>query len=47
MDNQLYSHPLFKVKTELLSTDERVTLTYQRAKLVMNTYRMTSFAFVL
>lgn len=39
MDNQLYSHPLFNTKTELLSTDERVSLAYQRAKVVMQTYR--------
>ncbi|KAJ3509212.1 hypothetical protein NLJ89_g5345 [Agrocybe chaxingu] len=42
MNNQLYSHPLFKAKTELLPTDERVAITYQRARLVMQTYRLTA-----
>ncbi|KAF4610262.1 hypothetical protein D9613_010657 [Agrocybe pediades] len=42
MVNQLYSHPLFNVRTELLSRDEQVSLSYQRARLVMQTYRLTS-----
>ncbi|KAF8154610.1 acyl-CoA oxidase [Crassisporium funariophilum] len=39
MQNQLFLHPLFTAKTELLHADERVSLSYQRAKLVLQTYR--------
>ncbi|PPQ88194.1 hypothetical protein CVT25_005159 [Psilocybe cyanescens] len=42
MNNQLYLHPLFTVRSELLSPDEQVSLSYQRAKLVMQTYRLTA-----
>ncbi|TFK37092.1 acyl-CoA oxidase [Crucibulum laeve] len=42
MDNQLYLHPLFQTKVELLSADERVSISYQRARLVMQTYRLTA-----
>jgi hypothetical protein len=39
MDNQLYHHPLFLQNAELLSTDERVSLSYRRARLICQTYR--------
>jgi hypothetical protein len=39
MANQLYLHPLFQTKVELLSPDARVSLSYKRAKLVMQTHR--------
>ncbi|KAF8228423.1 acyl-CoA oxidase [Tricholoma matsutake] len=41
MATELYLHPLFQSKVEHLSTDERVSLSYQRARLVMQTYRLT------
>ena len=37
--NELYRHPLFKAKAELLSIDERVSLAYKRAGLVLRTHR--------
>ena len=40
MADTLHSHPLFQVKTELLANDERVALSYKRAKLVLQTLRM-------
>lgn len=45
MQNQLHSHPLFTIKSELLPHDERVALTYQRAKLVLQTH--SSYYFYL
>ncbi|GLB41016.1 putative acyl-CoA dehydrogenase NM domain-like protein [Lyophyllum shimeji] len=42
MANELYRHPLFQTRVELLSPDERVSISYQRAKLLMQTYRLTS-----
>lgn len=38
MSNALYDHPLYRVKVELIPTDERVSLAYDRAKLVLQTY---------
>lgn len=38
MSNNLYDHPLYRVKVELLSSNERVSLAYARAKLVIETY---------
>ncbi|KIK57425.1 hypothetical protein GYMLUDRAFT_86860 [Collybiopsis luxurians FD-317 M1] len=40
--NKLYEHPLFKVRNEHLSKDESVSLAYQRARLVVRTYRLTA-----
>ncbi|KAF5339568.1 hypothetical protein D9611_011500 [Ephemerocybe angulata] len=42
MVNALYRHPLFLQRAELLTPDERVSLSYQRAKLMMQTYRLTA-----
>ncbi|KAF8880533.1 acyl-CoA oxidase [Infundibulicybe gibba] len=42
MDNQLYLHPLFQTREEHLSRDERVALSYQRARLVLQTYRLSA-----
>ncbi|KAH6904274.1 acyl-CoA oxidase [Coprinopsis sp. MPI-PUGE-AT-0042] len=42
MDNQLYLHPLFQCHPELMSRDERVSLSYQRARLLMQTYRLSA-----
>ncbi|KAG5652552.1 hypothetical protein H0H81_004613 [Sphagnurus paluster] len=42
MSTELYLHPLFQTRVELLSPDERVSVSYQRAKLLMQTYRLTS-----
>ena len=38
MSNHLNLHPLFKKRTEYLSRDAQVLLSYQRARLVMQTY---------
>jgi len=43
MDNRLYEHPLFKEHVEFLTPDERVALSYERAKLVMKTYCKGSY----
>ncbi|KAG6831551.1 hypothetical protein H0H92_009470 [Tricholoma furcatifolium] len=43
MASLLHLHPLFQTKVELLSTDERVALSYQRARLLLQTYRLTSW----
>ncbi|KAG5729985.1 Acyl-coenzyme A oxidase-like protein [Termitomyces sp. T112] len=42
MASELYLHPLFQTKVELLSADERVALSYRRARLLLQTYRLTS-----
>ncbi|TFK24107.1 acyl-CoA oxidase [Coprinopsis marcescibilis] len=42
MPNNLYQHPLFQTRGELLSVDERVALSYQRAKILLQTYRLTA-----
>ncbi|KAG6837394.1 hypothetical protein H0H93_010012 [Arthromyces matolae] len=42
MANDLYLHPLFQTKVELLSPDERVAISYRRARLLLQTYRLTS-----
>ena len=39
MDNQLYQHSLFLQNVELLRTDEKISLSYQRVKLIVQTYR--------
>ncbi|KAI5981544.1 acyl-CoA oxidase [Pisolithus albus] len=41
MSNQLNCHPLFTVRTEFLSADERVSLSYKRARLVVQTYNLS------
>ncbi|KAF7419419.1 hypothetical protein PC9H_002009 [Pleurotus ostreatus] len=41
MDNHLQQHPLFQIKVEHLDKDERVSLSYQRARLLMQTYRLS------
>jgi len=38
MSNMLSRHPLFTTRTEFLPVDGRISLSYQRAKLVMQTY---------
>lgn len=38
MSNTLYDHPLYRVKVELMSIDERISLAYARAKLILETY---------
>lgn len=43
MSSQLSRHPLFTTRTEFLSVDERVSLSYRRARLIMQTYSMYSF----
>ncbi|KAJ3757330.1 acyl-CoA oxidase [Lentinula raphanica] len=40
--NKLYEHPLFKIRNEHLSKDESVSLAYKRARLVVQTYRLTA-----
>lgn len=42
MDNKLYEHPLFTVRHELLSTEERIRVTYERAHLVIQTWSKCS-----
>ena len=44
--NILPRHPLFTIRTEFLSVDERVLLSYQRAKLVMQTYGASNVSYV-
>jgi hypothetical protein len=39
MAHALLSHPLFQIKDELLPNDERVALSYKRAKLVLLSFR--------
>jgi hypothetical protein len=38
MRPDFYSHPLYQVQVEHLGIDERVALSYQRAKLTMRAY---------
>ncbi|KAF5366570.1 hypothetical protein D9758_008981 [Tetrapyrgos nigripes] len=40
--NELYNHPLFRVRNELLTKDESVALSYKRARLVLRTHRLTA-----
>ncbi|TFK70228.1 acyl-CoA oxidase [Pluteus cervinus] len=42
MSSQLLHHSLFQLKPERLSPDDRVALSYQRARLVLQTYRLTA-----
>ncbi|KIJ62260.1 hypothetical protein HYDPIDRAFT_30524 [Hydnomerulius pinastri MD-312] len=42
MSKQLPRHPLFTTRTEFLSVDERVSLSYQRARLLMQTYNLSA-----
>ncbi|KAH0828639.1 acyl-CoA oxidase [Lanmaoa asiatica] len=42
MLNGLSHHPLFKIRTEFLSVDESISLSYQRAKLVVQTYPLSA-----
>ncbi|KAG6867850.1 hypothetical protein C0993_010305 [Termitomyces sp. T159_Od127] len=42
MASELFLHPLFRTKVELLSADERVALSYRRARLLLQTYALTS-----
>ncbi|KAH8102909.1 hypothetical protein BXZ70DRAFT_889443 [Cristinia sonorae] len=41
MDNKLYEHPLFTVRHELLSPEDRIRVTYERARLVIQTWDLT------
>lgn len=38
MTHSLHTHPLFQVRTELLSYDESIALSYKRARLFFKTY---------
>ncbi|KAJ3763918.1 acyl-CoA oxidase [Lentinula raphanica] len=40
--NSLHNHPLFKIRNELLSKDESVSLAYKRARLVVQTYGLSA-----
>ncbi|KAE9402542.1 acyl-CoA oxidase [Gymnopus androsaceus JB14] len=40
--NKLYEHPLFTIRNEYLSKDESVSLAYQRARLLLRTYRLSA-----
>lgn len=40
MDSKLYAHPLFTIRNELLSPEDRIRVTYERAKLVVQTWSM-------
>ncbi|KAI6024440.1 acyl-CoA oxidase [Pisolithus marmoratus] len=42
MPKQLNCHPLFTIRTEFLSLDERVLLSYKRARLLMETYKLSA-----
>lgn len=42
MANHLPHHPLFTTRVEFLPTDERVSLSYQRARLLMHTYNLSA-----
>ncbi|KAN0082585.1 Acyl-CoA dehydrogenase/oxidase, N-terminal and middle domain containing protein [Tylopilus felleus] len=42
MSNTLSRHPLFNLRTEFLSVNERVALSYHRAKLVVQTYALSA-----
>ncbi|KAH7890445.1 acyl-CoA oxidase [Phlebopus sp. FC_14] len=41
MSTRLPHHPLFTTRTEFLSVDERVSLSYQRARLLVQTYNLS------
>ena len=45
--NALPRHPLFTTRTEFLSVDERILLSYQRAKLVMQTHCASNVSYIL
>lgn len=38
MDNRLYEHPLFTIRHELLKPEDRIRVTYERARLVVQTW---------
>lgn len=38
MSSDLHTHPLFRIQTEFLSPDERVALSYKRARVVLRTH---------
>ncbi|THU85131.1 acyl-CoA oxidase [Dendrothele bispora CBS 962.96] len=40
--NELYKHPLFQIRNELLTKDESVALSYKRARLVLRTHGLTA-----
>ncbi|PFH48580.1 hypothetical protein AMATHDRAFT_76654 [Amanita thiersii Skay4041] len=42
MTSNLYSHPLFTKRSEYLSRDAQVSLSYQRARLMMQTYNLSA-----
>ncbi|KIK96164.1 hypothetical protein PAXRUDRAFT_32549 [Paxillus rubicundulus Ve08.2h10] len=42
MSHHLPRHPFFTTRTEFLSVDERVSMSYQRAKLLMQTYNLSA-----
>jgi len=41
MNNKLYEHPLFTIRHELLSPEDRIRVTYERARLVIQTWNLT------
>ncbi|ESK91894.1 acyl- oxidase [Moniliophthora roreri MCA 2997] len=42
MMQELYNHPLFRIRNEFLSKDESVALSYRRARLVLRSYALTA-----
>jgi len=38
MADQLHVHPLFQTRTELLSPEESIALSYQRARIFLRTH---------
>ncbi|THH02279.1 hypothetical protein EW026_g542 [Hermanssonia centrifuga] len=40
MNNELFNHPAFKTRSELLQVDDRVTLAYDRAKAVFKAWNL-------
>jgi hypothetical protein len=46
MAEKLHLHPLFQIKAELLPNEERVALSYKRAKLVLLSFRMSHTFYV-
>lgn len=38
MNNRLYEHPLWTIRNELLTPEERIRVTYERAVVVIKTW---------
>ncbi|TCD59765.1 hypothetical protein EIP91_011521, partial [Steccherinum ochraceum] len=41
MNNKLYEHPLWTIRHELLSPEDRIRVSYERAKVVIQTWNLT------